>query len=304
MTEPSASPTVSPDKPEPGASPKGPLRWLKRLLSGKGKPRVALVRLSGVIAEGGGGVGRGSRINLANCEDLLTKAFTVKRVQAVALVLNSPGGSPAQSSLIAARIRQLAAEHKVPVIAFVEDMAASGGYWLACAADEIIADPCAILGSIGVITDGFGLHQAIEKIGVERRVYTAGDKKGLLDPFLPENPEDVRRLRHIQGQLHTLFQSWVEERRGDKLDQDKREDLFSGAFWLAPEAQDLGLIDGLGSAAVLLRERFGKDVHIERIEPRKPFFNFSSLGSAAASTALREVLDQVEERALRARLGR
>lgn len=304
MSEPTASPPVACEKIDPSPARKGPLRWLKRLLSGKGKPRVALVRLSGVIAEGGGGVGRGNRINLANCEGLLTKAFTLKRVQAIALVLNSPGGSPAQSSLIAARIRQLAAEHKVPVIAFVEDMAASGGYWLACAADEIIADPCAIIGSIGVITQGFGLHQAIEKIGVERRVYTAGDKKGLLDPFLPENAEDVRRLRHIQGQLHALFRSWVEERRGDKLDQAQREDLFTGAFWLAQEARDLGLIDGLGSAAVLLRERYGKDVRMERIEPRKPFLNVSSLGSAAASTALNEVLDQVEERALRARLGR
>jgi serine protease SohB len=191
------------------------------------RPRVALVRLSGAISAR---PGFGGGLSLSSAAPALDRAFGLRRVAAVFLALNSPGGSPVQSSLIAAHIRRLADEKKVPVVACVEDAAASGGYWIACAADEIVADPSSILGSIGVISAGFGFQDAIARIGVERRLRTAGAEKSFLDPFQEERPEDMERLRILLGELHGEFRGWVSSRRGAKL-KAPAEELFTGRFW-------------------------------------------------------------------------
>src|SRR5439155_11895576 len=190
-------------------------------------PVVPVVRLSGVIASSGL-LGNRS-LSIETVAPLLKRAFDMRGAKAVALAINSPGGSPVQSALIAQRIRLLAAEKKLPVIAFVEDVAASGGYWLACAADEIIADPASIVGSIGVISAGFGFQGLIARLGIERRVHTSGEKKSMLDPFRDEDPDDVGRLKQLQAEIHDGFKGWVRERRADKLKANDGE-LFSGAF--------------------------------------------------------------------------
>ena len=229
--------------------------------------RVTVLRLAGVIG-GVGGLREG--LSLSALDELLKKAFAVSHLSAVALEINSPGGSPVQSALIASRIRQLAAEKEVQVLAFCEDVAASGGYWLACAGDEITVEESSIVGSIGVISASFGLTGLIEKIGVERRLYTAGDKKSLLDPFLPTDPKDVKRLETVQKEIHASFKNWVKERRGEKLaGSDKL--LFSGEFWTGAKAKELGLADRIGSLHETLRERFGKDVKIIPIKQRGGF---------------------------------
>ncbi len=189
---------------------------------------------------------------------LLERAFAFRKARAVALVINSPGGSAVQSHLIHGRIRALAAEHKVPVIAFVEDVGASGGYMIACAADEIVCDPSSIVGSIGVVGATFGLEKAIKKLGIERRVYTAGKNKAMLDPFLPENPEDVKRLKAIQQDIHETFIALVKARRGKKL-KGPESALFSGEYWVGSKAVELGLADRLGDIRAVLRERFGDE---------------------------------------------
>ncbi len=209
-------------------------------------PRVALLRLTGLIAARPDPLGGG--LSAAGVGPLLDRAFAIKRLAGVMLVVNSPGGSPVQSSLIAQRIRRLAEEKKVPVIAVAEDAAASGGYWIACAADEIVADPASILGSIGVISGGFGFDQAIARLGVERRLRTAGSEKSFLDPFRPECAEDVARLEDLLGKLHEEFKAWVRARRGEKLAAPE-EQLFTGRFWTGREAVALGLADALGDAA-------------------------------------------------------
>ena len=193
------------------------LGWLKdRFRRG---PVVPVVRLSGVIASGGLLGSRG--LSIESVAPLLKRAFDMRGAKAVALAINSPGGSPVQSALIGQRIRLLAAEKNLPVIAFVEDVAASGGYWLACAADEIIVDPSSIVGSIGVISAGFGFQDLIARIGVERRVHTSGERKAMLDPFRPEKPEDVERLHRLQAEIHDGFKDWVRERRAGKLKGDE-----------------------------------------------------------------------------------
>src|SRR6478735_275966 len=217
-------------------------------------PVVPVVRLSGAI---GAVMPLRAGLAMANVAPLLERAFSVPGAKAVALVINSPGGSAAQSHLIFKRIRAFAEEKKLPVIAFVEDAAASGGYMIACAADEIYADPASIVGSIGVVSASFGFHELIARIGVERRVHTAGENKAMLDPFKPENPEDVARLKGLQRKIHEVFVDLVKTRRGAKLN-DSYEDLFSGAFWVGAEAVDLGLIDGLGDVRSILRQRFGE----------------------------------------------
>ena len=216
----------------------------------KRHPRVPLVRLSCMIAAGGGSLRRS--LSLESVAPLLQQAFAMPRVKAVALAINSPGGSPVQSALIAARIRALAVEKSLPVLAFVEDMAASGGYWLATAADEIYVDEASVVGSIGVISSGFGFTDAIAKLGIERRVYTAGENKSILDPFKPENPDDIARLDTILNDLHAVFRAQVEGRRGSKLAADDPE-IFSGAFWTGRGALDRGLIDGIGHYYPVLR---------------------------------------------------
>lgn len=228
---------------------------------------VAVVRLNGVI----GAVSplRGG-IDLASVAGALETAFNLKGVKAVALSINSPGGSPVQSSLIYKRVRALAAEEGVPVYAFAEDVAASGGYMLACAADEIYADPSSIVGSIGVVSSGFGFTGLIEKLGVERRVHTAGESKAMLDPFKPENPDDVKRLEALQAEVHEGFKALVREARGDRL--GTADDIFTGAFWAASGALSRGLIDGLGDLRGTMREKFGKDVKLKVVGGKKPFW--------------------------------
>jgi signal peptide peptidase SppA len=269
------------------------------------RPVVSVVRLHGVITATTGPVPR-SVINAASTDKTLERAFAPDRLAAVALLVNSPGGSPTQSALVADRIRGLAAEKGVPVLAFCEDVAASGGYWLACAADEIYAHATSLVGSIGVISQGFGLDGLIERFGVQRRLYTAGASKSRLDPFLPEKPEDVDWLRGLQDQLHELFRDWVRERRGDRLSGGA--DLFTGEVWTGARAVELGLVDGLGTARTVLAERF-PDAEPVLVEGRRPLLARLGLagspaaGSALGADALSGILQAVEVRAAWARYG-
>lgn len=256
----------------------------------KKPPLVAVVRLSGAI----GMAGRGS-LNDASLAPVLEKAFRKGKPAAIALEINSPGGSPVQSSLIGARIRRLAEEIEIPVYAFVEDVAASGGYWLAAAADEIWADDSSVLGSIGVISSGFGAHVLLARQGVERRVHTAGQSKSMLDPFAPEKKEDVARLKVLLDDIHQNFIAHVKSRRGGKLDETA--DLFNGEVWLARRAQDLGLIDGIAHLKPKMQDRFGKKVRFRRYGLRKPIW--SRFGAALAQDAVAGL----EERAAYARFG-
>ncbi|MGH3769726.1 MAG: S49 family peptidase, partial [Pseudonocardiaceae bacterium] len=226
-------------------------------------PVVAVVKLHGVIAPGSSPLGRGV-INLAALESVLTRAFDYHRLRAVALSINSPGGLPTQSALVADRIRSLADHKRVPVLAFCEDIAASGGYWLACAADEIIAHPTSLVGSIGVVSRGFGWHGLLERLGVERRLYTAGANKARLDPFLPEQPEDVEWLHSMQTELHGMFRDWVCSRRGGVLATDQ-QDLFTGEVWTGHRALELGLVDRLGTLRGEIAKRY-PDAEIVTVE--------------------------------------
>ena len=228
-------------------------------------PLVNVIRLSGVIG-GLGGLRRG--LSLAGLAPVIERAFKGRNLKAVALAINSPGGSPVQSALIAGRIRQLAEEKDLPVHAFAEDLAASGGYWLACAGDDIHADASSIIGSIGVVSGGFGLQDAIAKLGIERRVHTAGDKKAMLDPFQPEKPAEVKHLKELQGDIHLAFKDMVRKRRGKRLKGSEKE-LFSGAFWTGSRALEMGLVDGLGDARSVLREKYGEKVKLRVIGERR-----------------------------------
>lgn len=262
-------------------------------------PIVPVVRLSGVIAAGSRFGVRG--LSLDAMSPVLLKAFGTKGAKAVALSINSPGGSPVQSALIATRIRLLAAEKKIPVIAFVEDVAASGGYWLACAADEIMADPASIVGSIGVVSASFGFQDLIARLGVERRVHTSGERKAMLDPFRPEDPTDVERLKALQTEIHGDFKEWVRKRRGPRLKGDEAA-LFSGEFWTGRRALEFGLIDGLGDLRSILQARYGQKVRLPVVAPRRSFLARFGLGTRfdelGAST-----LAAVEERQLWQRFG-
>lgn len=254
-------------------------------------PLVSVIRLSGVIAA----APRGGTLSDQALAPVIERAFAKGRPAAVALVLNSPGGSPVQSALIAARIRRLAEEKKIPVHAFVEDVAASGGYWLACAADDIWVDDSSILGSIGVISAGFGFADAIARIGIERRVYTAGSDKSILDPFRPENPEDIARLRDIQDQIHRAFIAHVTARRGDRLRTD--EDLFTGRFWAGGRAVELGLADGIAHVAPKLKALYGDKLRIQQFGPKRGLFQRFGVG------VLTELSAGLEDRALWSRYG-
>jgi signal peptide peptidase SppA len=279
-------------------------RWRER------PPEVAVIRLQGVIAPS---AGFRATLSLAGLATILQRAFSMKGVKAVALQINSPGGSPVQSALIAARIRALASEKHVPVYAFVEDVAASGGYWLACAADEIYADANSIVGSIGVISSSFGLEDFITRHGIHRRVYTSGEHKGMLDPFQPENPDDVARLKAMQAEIHENFKAEVRARRGRKLKGEEGE-LFSGAFWTGAKAKEMGLVDGLGDLRSVLRLHFGPRVKLRLIgAPRgwlrrrfmrnqAPDFALTTASPVAASLA-EGVLAAIEERAWWGRYG-
>jgi serine protease SohB len=246
-----------------------------------GYDHVTVLRLEGVI--GAGRVG-GRTLSDAGLAPLIEAAFGRGRPKAVALAINSPGGSPAQSSLIAARIRRLADEKKIPVHAFVEDVAASGGYWLATAADRIHVDPNSIVGSIGVISASFGFQELIARHGVERRVHTAGEDKSMLDPFRPERPEDVERLKALQKIIHDNFIDQVKVRRGDAL---KGDDLFTGEIWVGRAAIDVGLADEVGHLAPVMRGLYGDKIRFRVMSPRRPLFR--RLGLPGVSEALGEV---------------
>ena len=276
-----------------------PKSWFDR------SPVVPVLRLSGAI---GISSPLSPGLNLASLAEQIEKAFSVKNAKAVALQINSPGGSPVQSKLIFNRIRALAEENDIPVYSFVEDVAASGGYWLALAGDEVYADDSSILGSIGVISAGFGFHKAIEKVGVERRVYTAGERKMSLDPFAPEQPEEIVRLKALQKDIHQAFRSLVENRRGDKISA-AGDMLFTGEFWSGTKAVELGLIDGLGDLRMVMRRKFGDKVNLKLISPKRGLFKRAGIGSALPSSQTLtagltdDVLSTLEARALWSRFG-
>lgn len=270
---------------------------------------VPVVRLSGAI-----GMSRPLRpsLTLEGVAPLLERAFKTRLAKAVALVVNSPGGSPAQSSLICKRIRQLAEEHELPVHVFVEDVAASGGYWLALAGDDIHVDENSIIGSIGVVSAGFGFDRAIDKLGVQRRVYTIGENKSRLDPFKPEKPEDIEHLKTVQKRIHDNFIDLVRERRGDRLAEDEAT-LFSGDFWAARDAMELGLVDGIGDVRSVMRDRYGEDVKLIAMTPPRGLLRgrlpgLRAAGGAAmpgidAGALVEQGLSALDERALWSRFG-
>jgi signal peptide peptidase SppA len=267
------------------------------------RPVVPVVRLSGVI---GAAFPLRSGLSLSSCAGSLERAFGMKGIKAVAIAVNSPGGSAVQSHLIFRRIRSLADERKVPVFMFAEDAAASGGYMIACAGDEIFADPSSLLGSIGVVSAGFGFERLIDRLGVERRVHTAGRNKAMLDPFRPEDPEDVERLKEIQARVHEVFVDLVRARRGTRL-RGEAEHLFSGTVWAAADALALGLIDGIGDLRSVLRERFGRKVKLVTVPTGRSsllsrWFNRSP-AIAAGLFDPSEVVAALEERATWSRLG-
>ena len=268
------------------------------------RDKVAVIRFAGVIADAS--ISR-KGISYHRYAKAIDKAFDKGGVKAVALVINSPGGSAAQTSLIANHIRQRAEEKELPVFAFVEDVAASGGYWLACAADEIYAQESSIVGSIGVISASFGFEDFIEKHGIHRRLHTSGESKSFLDPFSPEKKEDVTRLKTIQEDIHEAFKSWVSERRGDVLNGSEKA-LFDGSFWTAGLAQERGLINGIGDLRSVMRTRFGDEVKFADIAPDKalslpvPFLGKAQQTVMAHSLA-DDALDALETRAIWARYG-
>lgn len=276
--------------------------WRALPFTGEAGPKVNVLELSGVI--GVTGPGR-KGLSYQKLERTIEAAFKPADLDAVALAINSPGGSPVQSRLIFNAIRRLAKEKDVPVLAFIEDVGASGGYILAIAADEIYADESSVVGSIGVISGGFGFQEAISRIGVERRIYTAGENKAMLDPFKPEDPDDVARLNDILEDLHAQFIDLVKSRRPEKINDDP--DVFSGAVWTGRKAQEKGLIDGTAQLDDFLRARYGKDVKIKRMSPEsgsllKRLLSGGDLGSAPLLDP-DAILDAAERRAMWARFG-
>jgi signal peptide peptidase SppA len=264
---------------------------------------VPVVRLSGVI---GAVTPLRPGMTLASVAKILDRAFSMRNAKAVALVINSPGGSPVQSRQIFLRIRQLAAEKKLPVLVFVEDVAASGGYMIACAGDEIFCDPSSILGSIGVVGGTFGFSELIKKIGVERRLYTAGEHKASLDPFLPEDPEDVARLKSLQKEIHAIFIALVKQGRTGRLKGDESK-LFSGEYWAGETSVAMGLADGIGDLRSVLKARFGDKVSMPVIaQPTgllSGLLGRKSAGATGLSNLPEELVSALETRAIWARFG-
>ena len=250
-------------------------------------------------------IGSGGRfkqgMELANQRDILKKAFSLKKISHVAISINSPGGSPVQSHLIYSYIRDLAEKKKVKVIIFAEDVAASGGYFIACAGDEIYANSSSIIGSIGVISASFGFKDLIQKIGIERRVYTAGKNKSTLDPFVSEKEEDVKRLKNIQLELHADFIKVVETSRGSKLKDPEKNNIFTGEFWTGKTALKLGLIDGIGNADQVLKEKFGEKVVIKNFEKRKGFL--AKKLSSSITDPVEKIISQLEEKSMWQKFG-
>ena len=282
-----------------------PKRWRGDL------PVVPVVRLTGVI---GFSTPLRPGLSIAGVAKTLDRAFAVRNAKAVALVINSPGGSAVQSHLIFQRIRALSDEKKVPIIAFVEDVAASGGYMIACAADEIVCDPASIVGSIGVIGASFGFPEAMKRFGIERRIYTAGEHKSMLDPFLPEQEEDVARLKAIQRDIHDMFIGLVRARRGARL-AGPENTMFSGEYWVAKTAKEFGLIDQIGDVRSFLRQRFGEDVVMPPIASERSLFGRRTPGVTGVSperildgvidraSLVDDIISAIETRAIWARFG-
>ena len=282
------------------------MNWIPERLRRR-RSVVPVVRLSGVI---GAVTPLRPGMSLAGIARTLERAFAVKNAKAVALVINSPGGSPVQSRQIYLRIRQLAEEKKLPVLVFVEDVAASGGYMIACAGDEIFCDPSSILGSIGVVGGSFGFQELIKKIGIERRLYTAGAHKAMLDPFLPENPEDVARLKALQREIHTIFIALVKASRGARL-KGADELLFTGEYWAGDTSVSLGLADAIGDLRSTLRARYGEKVQMPLIAPASGMLSGllgrRSTGALSAwegvSSLPEEAISALESRAIWAKFG-
>ena len=282
------------------------MSWIPARLR-RGKAVVPVVRLSGVI---GAVTPLRPGMSLAGVARMLERAFSVRNAKAVALVINSPGGSPVQSRQIYLRIRQLAQEKKLPVLVFVEDVAASGGYMIACAGDEIFCDPSSILGSIGVVGGSFGFQELIKKVGVERRLYTAGAHKAMLDPFLPENPDDVARLKALQREIHDIFISLVKQSRGARL-KGADDMLFTGEYWAGQTSVSLGLADAVGDLRSTLRARYGEKVQTPLIAPASGILS-GLLGRRSpgamdlwtnASNLPEETISALEARAIWAKFG-
>ena len=286
---------------------------LKKLIPAKFRktnPVVPVVRLKGVISAGGNAFN--PALSLASCAEMLEKAFKNKEAPAVAISVNSPGGSPVQSRLIFRRIRDLAEEHNKKVLVFTEDAAASGGYMIAVAGDEIIADPSSIIGSIGVISSGFGFVEAIDKLGIERRVYTAGQNKSTLDPFQPAKKEDIERIKELQLEIHDVFIDLVKSRRADKLSDNP--DIFTGRFWAGQKAKELGLVDEIGDMRSFLKARFGPKTELKLITPQRGLFGrrqpsataslFSGVNTAQLLADMLEgAMHKLDERGYWSRLG-
>jgi signal peptide peptidase SppA len=280
------------------------MEWMPARLSGAAV--VPVVRLSGLI---GAVTPLRPGMSLAGVARVLERAFSIRNAKAVALLINSPGGSPVQSRQIYVRIRQLAAEKKLPVLVFVEDVAASGGYMIACAGDEIFCDPSSILGSIGVVGGSFGLQELIKKIGVERRLYTAGEHKAMLDPFLAENPDDVAKLKAIQREIHAIFIELVKQSRGGRL-KGADEVLFTGEYWAGETSVSLGLADGLGDLRSTLRARYGDKVLTPLIAPPSGMLSGllgrrspGTFGLESVSNLPEELISALESRAIWAKFG-
>ncbi|MEE8445898.1 MAG: S49 family peptidase [Alphaproteobacteria bacterium] len=276
------------------------LRRIFSFLLRPAAPVVAVLRLHGVIGRAGP---LRSGLTLRNLAEPIERAFSLGHLKAVAVSINSPGGSPVQSALIAGRVRALAREKNLPVFSFVEDVAASGGYWLACAADEIFADTNSIIGSIGVVSAGFGFPEALKKLGIERRIYAEGQNKAILDPFKPEDADEVERLKLLQRDVHQSFKDHVRDRRGKRLKGDD-ETLFNGDIWTGGRALDLGLVDGIGDMRAVLRERFGDKVRLRVISAPKRWLR-RKLGLAAFGTdeLVLNLFEALETRALWSRYG-
>ncbi|MBT5912108.1 MAG: S49 family peptidase [Rhodospirillaceae bacterium] len=274
----------------------------------KKAPQVGVIKLTGVIGASGS-FRKG--LNLQSIETFLQDAFSNKRITAVALIINSPGGSPVQSDLIQKRIRDLSTEFQKPVFVFCEDVAASGGYWIALAGDEIYANASSIIGSIGVVSAGFGFKEAISKLGVERRIYSTGPNKGMLDPFVDEDPKHIERLKLLQDEIFTLFREWVLSRRGEKLN-GTHEELFSGAFWTGIQAKELGLIDGLGDLREIMRNKFGDKVVFKEYAAKTGILSklglagsseFSLVTDAKINSLFSDAMEWIEQRVTWGRFG-
>ncbi len=264
----------------------------------KKKKIVPHIKLSGVI----GNVGKFKQgLDFSGQEEIISKAFSVKKATYVAISINSPGGSPVQSHLIYSFIRQQAKKNNKKVIVFAEDVAASGGYLIACAGDEIYANSSSIVGSIGVISASFGFQDAIKKIGVQRRVYTAGKNKSTLDPFKEEKEEDIERIKRLQLELHSDFIEVVKKSRGSKLKDPEKNNTFTGEFWSGTASMKLGLIDGIGNAEQILREKFGEDIVIKKLEKQKSFI--AKKLSSSIDNQIDNIASVIEERALWQKFG-